>query len=438
MKGKLSMRKTSQSLTNESQSVNSGNGEEVFKNLLPEDLQDLSLMGLMQHGSQALLKQAIMEEITAYLGRGYYRHLKEGQEFRGERNGSRQTTIDTPIGPLVYARPQLAYAPDFQSRFHVPYMRRPEAFADSVADMHVNGVSTRNVKKSLQAVAGKKIRMSKSTVSRITKRLREEFKAWKKRDLSDLPVVYLFLDAIRIHMRLEATPKDAVMIAYAVLEDGSFETISIALKNSESEMAWKSFVGDLKARGLRDPLLTVSDGNHGVIQAIEDCFPSSWRQRCVMHKVDNILETVPKESQEDVRQDLNRIFYGATSLEQAKIAIEDFKKKYKKIYPSAVECLERDLDQCLTFYLFPSGHWRRIRTSNRLERMNLEIRRRLNSIGRHPSEEGCLSLVYQICKRYAQNKKGFKADDLVRALWKRLREKKKEMIAQLELESQAA
>lgn len=108
--------------------------------------------------------------------------------------------------------------------------------------------------------------------------------------------------------------------------------------------------------------------------------------------------------------------------------------------PRPVECLERDLSQCLAFYMFPQSHWRRIRTSNRLERMNLEIRRRLNSIGRHPHEEGCLSLVYRICMRHAEGKKGFLADDLVKALWARLKAQKIEMVTQLELglELQAA
>lgn len=433
------MKKSTKLLVNKSQVVNQQHQEgEVFKGGLPEEVQELSLLGLIQFGSQALLKQAISEEITKYLGRSFYEHLKPGEASKGERNGTRFTTIDTPIGALTYDRPRLAHAPEFQSRFHVPYMRRPKEFADSIADMHVNGISTRNVKRALRAVAGKKIRLSRSTVSRITKRLRVEFNHWKSRDLSGLTVAYLIVDAIRIKMRLGDTAPESVMIAYAVLEDGSFETLSIALKNSESDAAWMSFMADLKRRGLKDPLLTVSDGNHGVIEALEASFTTSWRQRCVKHKTENILEAVPRENQEHVRKDLNRIFYGATSLEQAKLAIEDFRKKYRKVYPSAVECLERDLEQALTFYLFPQAHWRRIRTSNRLERLNLEIRRRLNSIGRHPSEEGCLSLVYQICKRHAQDKKGFKADDLVQALWKRLRNQKLEMITQLELALQAA
>ena len=156
------------------------------------------------------------------------------------------------------------------------------------------------------------------------------------------------------------------------------------------------------------------------------------------HKTDNILECVPLENQELVREGINRIFYGATSLEQAKLAVIDFKLRYSKVYPSAVECLERDLDQCLTYYLFPVSHWRRIRTSNCLERMNLEIKRRIKSIGRHPAEDGCLALVYRICMNYSENKYGFRANAFVQALWKKLREEKVEMTKQLELDLEAA
>jgi transposase-like protein len=235
-------------------------------------------------------------------------------------------------------------------------------------------------------------------------------------------------------MRLENTAKQAVLVAYGVLEDGSFELLSIGIGNSESDKTWEEFIVDLKKRGLADPPLVVSDGNHGVIVAIETYFSTAHRQRCVRHKMENVLDAIPKEKHDEVRPKLNRIFIGATSLEQAKEAIRAFNREYAKVYPSAVSRLENDLDQALTFFLFPSAHWKRIRTSNRLERLNKEIRRRLNVIGRHPSEKGCLSLVYATCKRYEVGKYGFKSNDLIAALWKRLREQKIEMIAQLSLE----
>ena len=402
---------------------------------VPETLAlgNASLMEILRHGATSLLKTAIEQEITAHLGRARYAHSEPGDESKGYRNGYREARIDTPSGAIVYDRQRLAGDPDFKSKIHRPHMRRPEEFDAAVAEMYVSGVSTRKVKKALRAVAGDDLRMSRTTVSRITERLREEFREWKKRDLSDLKAAYVFVDAIRIGMRFERTRKQAVLVAYATLECGKFETISIGLGNEESSEVWGKFIADMKLRGLKDPILVVSDGNPGLIGAIERYFPTAYRQRCVKHKVENVMDSVPKEKYAEVRPKLNRIFFGATSLEQAKAALEKFVREYRKIYPQAVSRLLNDIDQSLTFYLFPAAHWRRIRTSNKLERMNLEVRRRLNVIGRHPSEEGCLALVYQTTKRHAERQKTFGNGDLVTKLWERLRTQKLEMITQLEL-----
>ncbi len=400
------------------------------------DLPGMSLMSLLQFGSSLVLKHAIAGEITEYLGRTRYQH-GEG-EFKGYRNGYQETRLDTPTGVVTYDRPKLANAPGFKSQYHVRHMRRPDEFAAAVTDMYINGTSTRKVKDSLKAVAGKGTRLSRSTVSRITKRLRDEFATWKTRRLEELDVAYLFLDAIRIGMRIGGTKKDAVLIAYGIMGDGRMELIAIDLGHSESDRSWGRFVSDLKARGLKDPLLVCSDGNSGVIKAIDSNFTTSYRQRCVKHREANILDAVPKKEQAPVKKALKRIFYGATSLEQAKQFVQNFKKDFAKKYPTAWERLTIDLDQCLAFYLFPANHWRRIRTSNKLERMNKEIKRRLKVIGRHPDEHGCLSLIYGVSKRYAQQQNGFTVSDIERAIWFKLRDKKVEMIAQLELDVWAA
>lgn len=402
------------------------------------DLTGMSLMSLLQFGSATLLKEAIAAEITNYLDRGRYQHHSEDQDFMGYRNGYQKTKLDTPMGQIEYDRPKVTNAPGFSSQFHQKFMRRPEEFATAVTDMYVNGVSTRKVKNSLRAVTGKKVRLSKSTVSRITKSLREEFRQWKKRDLSDFRVAYLFLDAIRVGMRVGGTTKDSVLIAYGIMQDGSLEVLGIDLTQSEADKSWGKFVADLKSRGLADPLLACSDGNQGVINAIDGNFPTSYRQRCLKHRSQNILDAVPKEFQDLVQNKLAKIFWGATSLEQAKQYFKDFKKEFSKRFPTAVERLETDLDQCLTFYLFPANHWKRIRTSNKLERLNKEIRRRLDVIGRHPDEIGCLSLIYKVTMNYAKQQLTFKADDLVLKLWARLREEKISMLKQLSLDLFAA
>lgn len=391
----------------------------------------MSLLAILRQGSGLLLKEAIEAEITEYLGRLRY---APSEEFRGYRNGHQKTQMDTSLGPIEYDRPKVAYAEGFQSRYHTPHVRRPEEFASAVTDMYVSGVSTRKVTDALKAVAGEKIRLSKSTVSRITKKLREEFKAWQRRSLAQFDVAYLFLDAIRVGMRMGGTGKDAVLVAYAILQDGSMELLAVDLGQSESDRSWGNFIGSLKARGLKDPLLVCSDGNAGVINAIESHFTTSYRQRCLKHRSQNILDAVPKEHQDRVWKALLPIFYGASSLEQAKIFVKKFQALFRKEFPAAVSRLEADLDQCLSFYLFPAHHWKRMRTSNKLERLNREIRRRLSVIGRHPDELGCLSLIYAVTKKYAAGQNKFRVGDLERQLWKKLREKKVDMIEQLSLD----
>jgi len=308
-----------------------------------------------------LLKEAIAAEITTHLGRDKYGRAGEA---KGYRNGYQKTKIDTPAGPVEYDRPKVTGCPEFKSQFHTPHMTRPEEFAEQIADMYVNGVSTRKIKKSLEAVAGKKVRASRSTVSRITKRLRDEFAQWKKRDLSDLKVAYLFLDAIRVGVRMGSKGKDAVLLAYGILENGTTELLSIGLAHSESNSSWGKFSEDLKIRGLKAPLLVCSDGNQGLINSIDSNFETSYRQRCVKHRQQNILDCVPKGEQGPVKAAIRSIFYGATSLSQAKQFVKKFEKDFGKKYPSATERLMEDLDQCLTFYLFPTHHWKRMRTSN--------------------------------------------------------------------------
>lgn len=385
----------------------------------------MSLLAILRQGSGMLLKEAIEAEITEHLGRLRYQH---SAEFRGHRNGYQETRMDTPAGSITYDRPKVAHAEGFESRFHTPHARRPEEFAASVTDMYVNGVSTRKVKDALKAVAGEKIRLSRSTVSRITKKLRTDFRAWQQRSLKNLDVAYLFLDAIRVGMRMGGTGKDAVMVVYAILQDGSMELLAVDLGHSESDRSWGKFVESLKIRGLRDPLLVCSDGNRGVINAIESHFAASYRQRCLKHREWNILDAVPPGDQERVRKLLHPIFYGASSLEQAKGFVKKFQAAFRREFPAAVSRLEADLDQCLSFYLFPAHHWKRMRTSNKLERLNREMRRRLNVIGRHPDELGCLSLIYAVTKKYAASQRKFRVGDLEQQLWKKLRERKIEMI----------
>jgi transposase-like protein len=205
----------------------------------------------------------------------------------------------------------------------------------------MNGISARKVKKAVGKLIGKK-GLSHQNVMRISERVVEEFNAWKKRDLSKLRPVYLILDGIRLGVRAGTVEKETVLVAWAFLEDGSRELVSVSLGNRESYNAWKGFLNDLVARGMGEPMLTIIDGCPGLVKAVEEVFPESDKQRCTKHRTENVLDKVLEPDRASVKESVRKVFYAST-YEHAKEAVELFKKKWSMKYPSAVECLTEDI-----------------------------------------------------------------------------------------------
>src|SRR5262249_34044690 len=236
-------------------------------------------------------------------------------------------------------------------------------------------------------------RLSKSTVSRITQRLNQDFETWRRRDLSELPVIYVFLDGQYHAARQGTDEEEGVLSAYALLEDGRPVLLHLDLGPRESFDAWLSFLQDLVARGLRDPLLVVMDGAPGLVKAVKRVWPRAYRQKCQVHKMRNILAKLPRLMQAKMKGLVQQVFLAPTYAAAVKRG-RDLIAKFKDRYPAAMECLERDLEECVTYLRFPEAHHQRIRTTNRLERLNGESRRRTKVIPRFPTERSCLSLLY--------------------------------------------
>jgi putative transposase len=260
-----------------------------------------------------------------------------------------------------------------------------------VRGMYVRGLSTQDVGALYQDTFGAS-RLSKSTVSRVTQQLNQDFEVWRRRDLSDLPVVYLFLDGQYHAARQGSDEKEGVLSAYALLEDGRPVLLHLDLGPRESYDAWLSFLQDLTGRGLKDPLLVVMDGAPGLVKAIKRVWPHAYRQRCQVHKMRNILSKLPRMMQPKMKALVQQVFRApsyAVALKRGRDLIARFKDRY-----TAMECLERDLEECVTHLRFPDDHHQRIRTTNRLERLNGESRRRTKVIPRFPTERSCLTLLY--------------------------------------------
>ena len=350
----------------------------------------MTLWSIVRHGAQMMLQSALEEEVSIYLERDYY---ERSSEVKGKRNGTKPRTVKVGDGDITLRMPQVRDAEGpFHSIMLPPRMTRMPEVEEIIPLLYMNGVSTRKVKKAVGKLLGKK-GLSHQNVSRMSGKIVEEFQVWKKRDLSKTNVLYMILDAVRLGVRGGTKEKEAVLVAWGFLEDGSRELIGVMLGNSESYNSWKGFLDDLLSRGLGEPMLAVIDGCPGLVKAVHEVFPETDVQRCTKHRTENVVDKVLAQDRASVRESVRRIFYAST-YEHAKEAIELFKKNWNRKYPSAVECLLCDIEACLTYYKYPYQHWRRIRTTNVVERSFKEVKRRTKGIGRFKLEERALTMVY--------------------------------------------
>ncbi len=377
----------------------------------------LSVMA--REGARMMLRVALEEEMTEALGRELYERT-EGS--RGHRNGYKQRTVKLSCGDITIPMPKArGLGAPLRSKVLPPYRTRMEELEEAIPLLYMNGLSTRKVKRSLKEVFGDK-GLSHSTVTNITSKVVEEFDEWKKRDLSKIEVLYLVIDGIRLGVRAGTSEKEAVLCATAFLESGGRELLSVSLGNTESHASWKGFFDELRERGLKDPLLIIVDGCPGALRALDEVFPGVEVQRCTKHREENVLEKVLKADREEVRDDLRMVFYAPT-LEHSKEAARLFEKKWKR-YPSAVECLLTGLENCQTYYKFPFAHWKRIRTTNAIERCFREVRQRVRTIGRFKDEQRALAAVWWLMNDAQQRWYGVRMTKEAMEILKRLRSEK--------------
>jgi putative transposase len=358
-----------------------------------------------------VFQTALEAEVTEFLGRE--RYARGEREREGSRNGYSDVAIKTTAGDVTLSRPKVRGTDEaFASRLLGAGVTRTNALESLVIAGFVRGLSVRDVEASLAEALGPESTVSKSTVSRICEAIKDEFDAWRTRDLTGIELDYLFVDGSFFRMHPGA-PAEPVLVAWGITSSGKPVFLGLEPGSTESHDAWAGFFGGLKERGLRDPLLVVTDGGSGLLSAVEVVFDRSLRQRCVIHRARNILAKVPAHAQAKVKADYWAIFDlpestvpGEDAVAEATRRARAFASKWRKLYPSAVECLEADFEHLVTFLRFPAEHWGRIRHSNFIERTFGETRRRVKVIGRLPGERSCLSLVWAVLDRASRGWRG--------------------------------
>ena len=354
-----------------------------------------ALSQLAKLGARLIIQRAVEEEFDAWLGRARYERRPDVEA--GMRNGFRARTLQTAEGELEVEIPQVreAAAP-FVSRLFPrgTKLLRTEPLKALVIGAFVRGLSMRDVE-SLCEEAGLGS-VSKATASRMCKELRDRFAAFQRRDLYELRLVALFLDATFLAVR-PSGPKEGVLVAWGFTEAGERVLLSVMLGMRESYEDWQALGRDLIARGLGAPMLIVADGAPGLIKAIEQCWPDSDRQHCAVHRVRNLLAKLPEPQRDRVRQAYWQALDDAINERDAKqrppALVDELEKGG---FSSAARCLADDLDALVVHLRYPTRHRRRWRSTNLLERSLGEVKRRTKVMGRFPGEDSCLTLVWAV------------------------------------------
>lgn len=332
------------------------------------------------------------EEVEAVVNAAPYQRTTQR---RDHRNGRYRRSLGTSVG-VITDLPVPRTRKGFQTHLFERYQRRQIELDQAICGMFVQGVSTTQVGEVVEALTGTK--PSPSTVSRVFHTLEDEFKDWKARRL-EAHYLYAFADGTYFSVIYgKEGCKMPILAVVGINTSGERAVLGFTVGERENQMAWEDLLEDLKQRGVETVDLWISDGNRAMLNALSNKFPSSQRQRCVKHKMDNVLSYIPEKQRDQVKPELRAIFYQETR-EKAEQELVAFCEKYESIYPNAIECLNRDKEACLTFYAFPRAHWKTIRTTNVIERLFGEVKKRSHKMAAaFRNESSCLLMFYAVIR----------------------------------------
>jgi transposase-like protein len=341
------------------------------------------LRELVQQALQTLLEA----EMEAHLGAGRYERT---DARRGYRNGYKPRTLQTRVGTLELLVPQDRDG-SFSTELFGRYQRSEQALVLTLMEMYLQGVSTRKVAAITEQLCG--TRFSKSQVSTLTVQLDGRLQAWRERPLSAAAYPYLTVDARYEKVRQGGQiVSEGVLLVSAVRDDGYRELVAVDVVATESAATYQELFRNLKARGLSGVKLVTSDDHQGLKHAIERHFQGAGWQRCQVHFSRNLQGLVGRRQRAQMAEDLRTIFACPTAV-LAREAVRSIADHWRPTHPQLAERLEEEVEDCLVCLAFPAGHQRRIRTTNGLERVSQELKRRTRVVRIFPNRAACLRLV---------------------------------------------
>ena len=351
----------------------------------------------VREGVKAILEEVLEEEMSEHLEAGY-RELTPTR--RGERNGHYQRNLLTPAGKIERLAVPRDREGEFVTELFERYKRMTGDVEEAVLEMYLSGISVRKIAGVTDALS--RVRSGKDAVSRIASRLEEEQRDWRERPLEEKEYPYLYLDATYLRVRWGASVTNLALLAcVGVDEEGFREVLAVEVASSEKGAAYASLLRSLIDRGLKGVALAVSDDHEGIKAAVAAELPGVKWQRCVVHFERNVLSHVPSSSTAEVAEDLKAIF----KVRRQKTALalaEEFVELYGKHFPKAISVFEAGIEDALSYLSFPGSHHARIRSTNMLERLFKEIKRRTRVVGVFPNETSASTLATEIALRSSE------------------------------------
>lgn len=365
-----------------------------------------ALEALVRRAAQVMLQEALEVEVSEFLARSRSeRGRNTGADFRGYRNGyHREREITTASGAIRVRQPRVSETPrehgKFESQLIKPYKRRTKALDELFPKLFVEGLATRDFEPALRSLLGESAPLSPSTVSRLNRQFKDEYESWQRRSLAELSIVYLWADGVYLQAGI-ADERLCLLVVMGVDTSGQKHFLGLEEGYRESKESWLSLLRSLKERGMNAPALVTADGGLGFWAALPEVWGQTRKQLCWLHKTRNILDKLPQKEREAAAQRLRGI-YLASDFEAARVLAERLIKEWRGNYPKAAECLAEALPRLLTFFDFPSEHWKHIRTTNPIESVFATVRLRTNAAKRFRSSRSGVHLVFKLLQRCEQ------------------------------------
>lgn len=361
-----------------------------------------ALEEVLREGARQMLQAAVDGEVAEYVA---CKAAVTGTDGRRAvvRNGYRpERELVTGIGPVKVRQPRVhdrRGGKRFTSKILPPYLRRVASIDALIPCLYLKGISTGDFTEALEAILGPQATgLSATNIVRLKEVWKQEYDAWRQRDLSGKHYVYIWADGIHFNVRLD-DDRMCMLVIIGATEDGKKELLAVHDGYRESKLSWVEILRDLKVRGLQDaPAVATGDGALGFWAAAAEEFPSMRRQRCWVHKTANILDKMPRGVQGKAKGKIHDM-YMAETREQALKAYDEFLRLYETKFPAACECLAKDKEDLFTFYDFPAEHWIHLRTTNPIESTFSTVRLRTVRTKGCGSRTATLTMVYKLAQQ---------------------------------------